>query len=173
MVQDFRDYFTKHGESVAENPSPGNKEGGITTLEEKSLGCVQKGGQVPVTAVMGMGECAMSSAGLHLVSGPGNDIVAITNLTASGAHIIMFTTGRGTPLGAPVPTLKVMTNSDIATRKPHWTDFNAGVLVDGEDMEKVADSLFDLCIETAEGKLTTSEKTGCQDISIFKDGVIL
>lgn len=173
MVQDFRDYFVRHGESVAENPSPGNKEGGITTLEEKSLGCVQKGGQVPVTAVMGMGETATESAGLHLVSGPGNDIVAITNLTASGAHIIMFTTGRGTPLGAPVPTLKVMTNSDIATRKPHWTDFNAGVLVDGENMDVVADRLFDLCIETAEGKETASEKMGCQDISIFKDGVIL
>lgn len=173
MVQDFRDYFISHGESVAENPSPGNKAGGITTLEEKSLGCVQKGGAVPVTAVMDMGEIDCGNGGLHLVSGPGNDIVAITNLTSAGAHIIMFTTGRGTPLGAPVPTLKVMTNSAIASRKPHWTDFNAGVLVDGEDMDKVADELFALCVDTAEGRETTSEKMGCQDISIFKDGVIL
>ena len=173
MVQDFRDYFTSHDESVAENPSPGNKAGGITTLEEKSLGCVQKGGQVPVTAVHSMGEGATDVAGLHLVSGPGNDIVAITNLTSAGAHLIMFTTGRGTPLGAPVPTLKVMTNTAIAERKPHWSDFNAGVLVDGADMEKVADELFELCIETAEGKESASERLGCQDISIFKDGVIL
>ncbi len=173
MVQDFRNYFTSHGESVAENPSPGNKAGGITTLEEKSLGCVQKGGQVPVVEALPMGECAGTDSGLHLISGPGNDIVAITNLTAAGAHVIYFTTGRGTPLGAPVPTIKVTTNNTIAERKPHWTDFNAGVLAEGADMESTAKELFDKTIKVAEGDETSSEKLGCQSISLFKSGVIL
>ncbi len=173
MVKNFRNYFASHGEKVSENPSPGNKEGGITTLEEKSLGCVQKGGSLPIVSVKNMGECAENLAGLQLVSGPGNDMVAITNLTVAGAHIILFTTGRGTPLGAPVPTLKVMTNSAIANKKPHWCDYNAGVLTENGKMEDCADQLFDLCLKVAEGTLSKSEKMNCQDISIFKDGVIL
>ena len=173
MVQDFRDFFTSHGEKVSENPSPGNKEGGITTLEEKSLGCVQKGGSLPVVDVCHSGERAEGLSGLTLVSGPGNDMVAITLLAVAGAQLIFFTTGRGTPLGAPVPTVKVTTNSALAEKKPHWTDFNAGVLAEGSDIEATADRLFELALEVAEGKETSSEKLGCQDISIFKTGVVL
>ena len=172
MMQGFRDYFIAHGEGVADNPSPGNVKGGITTLEEKSLGCVQKGGSVPVTDVLTIGE-QIRESGLSLVSGPGNDIVAVTTLAASGAQIILFTTGRGTPLGGPVPTVKVATNRALAERKPAWIDFGAGALAEGGSFEELTDGLFEEVLKFAEGKLTRSEINGTQEISIFKDGVIL
>ena len=154
---------------VSENPSPGNKEGGITTLEEKSLGCVQKGGKSTVTAVLDYGDTA-TEKGLNLLNGPGNDIVAITNLTAVGCHLILFTTGRGTPLGAPVPTIKISTNTKLSNQKPHWIDFDAQkVLVD----KNTADELFDLIVNTVNGEETKNEKSGYREIAIFKDGVTL
>ncbi len=171
MIKKFREYFISHGEGIADNPSPGNVAGGITTLEEKSLGCVQKGGKVPVKGALEIGETA--SGGLYMVYGPGNDQVAVTNLAAAGAHLILFTTGRGTPLCAPIPTLKISTNSALAAKKPGWIDFNAGVLLDGRDMESLADELFALCIECAEGKESQGESRGFYDIAIFKDGVTL
>ena len=147
-----------------ENPSPGNKEGGITTLEEKSLGCVQKGGRAQVTAVLGYGDIA-DQPGLLLLDGPGNDAVAVTNLTAAGCQMILFTTGRGTPLGAPVPTVKIATNSALDIKKPSWIDFNA--------MSSSADELWELVLQTANGKKTKNE-IGCyREIAIFKDGVTL
>ena len=172
MMQGFRDYFVSHGEGVSENPSPGNIEGGITTLEEKSLGCVQKGGSVPVTDVLTIGE-QIRCGGLSLVSGPGNDIVAVTTLAASGAQMILFTTGRGTPLGGPVPTVKIATNNRLAERKPLWIDYSAGKLAEGASFDDEADKLFRLLLEIAEGKETRSEINQTQEISIFKDGVIL
>ena len=172
MMQGFRDYFTSHGEGVSENPSPGNVEGGITTLEEKSLGCVQKGGAVPVTDVLTVGE-QIRCGGLSLVSGPGNDIVATTTLAASGAQMILFTTGRGTPLGGPVPTVKIATNNRLAKHKPLWIDYNAGALAEGASFDDEADELFALLLRIAEGKETRSELNQTQEISIFKDGVIL
>ncbi len=164
LINDYKEYFIAHGQSVSENPSPGNKEGGITTLEEKSLGCAQKGGTAPVTAVLDYGDTAREK-GLNLLNGPGNDMVAITNLTAAGCHLILFTTGRGTPLGAPVPTIKIATNSDLREKKKHWIDFDAQK---GNEEE-----LLNLILEIANGKETKNEENGYREIAIFKDGVTL
>ncbi len=172
MINNFKLYFTKYGQNIYENPSPGNKKGGITTLEDKSLGCTQKGGVGIVTDVLSYGEHA-HKAGLNLLTGPGNDIVACTALAASGVHIILFTTGRGTPLGAPVPTVKVATNTNLAIRKANWMDFNAGRLVDGETMESIQEEFFDYVLSVASGRKTLNEINGYKEISIFKDGVTL
>lgn len=171
-IKRFRQYFIDHGEGIADNPSPGNVAGGITTLEEKSLGCVQKGGKVPVSGALAIGE-RPTGGGLYLVYGPGNDQVAVTNLAAAGAHMILFTTGRGTPLCGPVPTVKIATNTALAAKKPKWIDFDAGVLLAGAEMEGLAAELFAHCIACAEGKETKGEKNGYLDIAIFKDGVTL
>lgn len=173
MIKAFRQYFIDHGEGIADNPSPGNIAGGISTLEEKSLGCVQKAGKVTLRGALNFGEQPDGEGGLYMVNGPGNDQVAVTNLAASGAQIILFTTGRGTPLCGPVPTLKIATNSALYNKKPHWIDFNAGVLLEGEDKAKATEMLFNLCIETAEGKVSCGEAHGYEDIAIFKDGVTL
>ncbi len=173
LIRGFRQYFIDHGEGIADNPSPGNIAGGISTLEEKSLGCVQKAGNVPLVGALGFGERPAADGGLYLVNGPGNDMVAVTNLAASGAHIILFTTGRGTPLSAPVPTLKIATNSALAEKKPHWIDFNAGTLLDGADMGELAEELYALCRAVADGASPKSEERGYYDIAIFKDGVTL
>lgn len=169
LINNFKEYFTSHNQVVYENPSPGNKKGGITTLEDKSLGCVQKSGSADVVDVIQIGS-SVERQGLNLLTGPGNDIVAVTNLTASGCHLILFSTGRGTPVGAPVPTVKISTNSDLAKRKPHWIDFNAGEIINGADL---TDELFDYVLEVAGGKKTNNEKNGYREISIFKDGVVL
>ena len=169
LINDFKDYYTRYGQVIYENPSPGNKAGGITTLEEKSLGCVQKGGLSTVVDVLNYGE-TLTRGGLSLLNGPGNDIVACTNLTAAGVHLILFTTGRGTPLGAPVPTLKIATNRSLAERKASWIDFDASPLIDGVDL---TDAITDLVVETASGKRARNEINGCEEISIFKDGVTL
>ena len=169
LINDFKDYFTSHNQVVYENPSPGNKKGGITTLEDKSLGCVQKSGSADVADVIQIGS-PVTRQGLNLLIGPGNDIVAVTNLTASGCHMILFSTGRGTPVGAPVPTVKIATNSDLAKRKPHWIDFNAGKIINGADL---TDELFDYVLRVAGGECTNNEKNGYREISIFKDGIVL
>ena len=164
LINSYKEYFIAHGQPVSENPSPGNKEGGITTLEEKSLGCVQKGGTAPVTAVLDYGDTA-EVGGLNLLNGPGNDMVAVTNLAAAGCHLILFTTGRGTPLGSPVPTIKIATNSALAERKHSWIDFDA--------QSQSEQELFDLIIETVNGKETKNEHNSYREIAIFKDGVTL
>ena len=169
LINDFKDYYTRHGQVIYENPSPGNKEGGITTLEEKSLGCVQKGGLSPVVDVLDYGDRVRKS-GLSLLNGPGNDIVAITNLMAAGAHIILFTTGRGTPVGSAVPTVKIATNRSLAERKRGWIDFDASPTLDGISLE---DELYEYVIRVAEGEMTKNEINGYKEISIFKDGVTL
>lgn len=173
MLNGFKDYFLRHGEVVYENPSPGNKAGGITTLEDKSCGCVQKGGNAPIVDVIGYGD-RVTEKGLNMLYGPGNDLVSSTALTAAGAHLVLFTTGRGTPFGAPAPTLKIATNTPLATKKDGWIDFNAGVVADGtETLEAAANHLMELILETACGKLTKAEEKGFREISIFKDGVVL
>jgi altronate hydrolase len=174
MVNDFKEYFLRHGQPVYENPSPGNKAGGLTTLEEKSLGAIQKGGQAPVTRVLRYGQPA-STGGLTLLEAPGNDGVSSTAMTASGATILLFTTGRGTPLGFPVPTIKISSNSGIAEKKPHWIDFNAGALLDGTaTMEQLADELFAFILDVASGRtLANNEKHGYREIAIWKAGVTL
>ncbi len=169
MINRFKAYFIRHGQPIYENPSPGNKAGGITTLEEKSLGCVQKGGTAPVVDVLGYGD-VVTKSGLSLLDGPGNDIVAVTNLTAAGAHIILFTTGRGTPIGAPVPTVKIATNHALAEKKSNWIDFDASWVLDGEDM---TDDLLAYVLSVASGEETKNEKNGYREISVFKDGVTL
>ncbi|HHU84525.1 MAG TPA: altronate dehydratase [Clostridiales bacterium] len=168
LINDFKQYFKNHNQPVSENPSPGNKEGGITTLEEKSLGCVQKGGTAPVVDVLDYGDIA-TKQGLNILNGPGNDIVSITNLTAAGCHLILFTTGRGTPLGAPVPTIKIASNDEIANKKSHWTDFSAF----GLDKNKKATELLDLIKKVCDGEETKNEILGNREIAIFKDGVTL
>ena len=171
LVQDFKAYFTRHGEPVSENPSPGNIAGGITTLEEKSLGAVQKGGQVPLVDVQPYGgEAALP--GLTLLEAPGNDAVSSTALTAAGATVILFTTGRGTPLGFPAPTLKIASNSDLAARKAGWIDFDAGQVI-GEGFAAASDALLDLIIATASGAATKAEANEERDIAIWKSGVTL
>ncbi|WP_320129135.1 altronate dehydratase family protein [uncultured Sphaerochaeta sp.] len=172
LINDFKDYFVKHNQVIYENPSPGNKAGGISTLEDKSLGCIQKGGQAPVEAVLNYGD-RVTHSGLNLLSGPGNDIVSTTALTACGAHLILFTTGRGTPLGAPVPTVKIASNSAMAEKKANWIDFDAGRLL-REDNENVLSDLLTLIEEVASGTyLAKNEQNGYAEISLFKDGVIL
>lgn len=173
MINGFKEYFTSHNQVVYENPSPGNKDGGITTLEDKSLGCTQKGGTAPVVDVQPYGG-KITKPGLSLLNGPGNDIVAVTALAAAGCQIVLFTTGRGTPLGSPVPTVKISTNSRLAEQKKHWIDFNAGMLLEGHSMDETADALFELVNEIASGqKKTCSEERGFREIAIFKDGVTL
>ena len=169
LINNFKDYYTAHGQVVYENPSPGNKAGGITTLEEKSLGCVQKGGLSKVVDVLDYGDI-INKNGLSLLNGPGNDIVAVTNLAAAGVHLILFTTGRGTPLGAPVPTVKIATNNALAEKKRSWIDFDASTMLDGNDP---TNDLFDYVIDVANGLETKNEINGYREISIFKDGVTL
>lgn len=172
MLNGFKHYFISHNEVVYDNPSPGNRQGGITTLEDKSCGCVQKGGTAPIMDVIGYGD-AVVTKGLNMLYGPGNDLVSSTAMTAAGAHLILFTTGRGTPFGAPAPTLKIATNSQLAEKKKNWIDFNAGTIVEGESMEMAAKRLLQLVIEVAGGKQTKAEEHGFREISIFKDGVVL
>ena len=172
MIQGYKDYFVRHGQPVYENPSPGNREGGITTLEEKSLGCTQKGGRAPVSQVIHMGETAQGP-GLALVDGPGNDLCAVTTLACAGAQLVLFTTGRGTPLCGPTPTLKIATHSELARSKPAWIDFDAGVLLEGADGVQTRDALLDLIRCTANGTPTQGEQRQYREIAIFKDGVTL
>jgi altronate hydrolase len=173
LINGFKDYFVRYNQPIYENPSPGNKEGGISTLEEKSLGCTQKGGSGPVTDVLDYGQTA-KKPGLNLLQGPGNDIVAVTNLTAAGAHMVLFTTGRGTPLGGPVPTVKIASNTALAGRKSHWIDYDAGVLLQGVPMEELTDRLLDYILRLAGGEVRAkNELYGYREISIFKDGVTL
>ena len=172
MVSDFKSYFVRHGEKVYENPSPGNKAGGITTLEEKSLGCVQKGGRTPVQDVLLYGQ-RVHTRGLTVLQTPGNDLVSTTALAAAGAHIVLFTTGRGTPFSGPVPTLKIATNTALAQHKPRWIDFNAGTLAQGASWDDATEALVELLLATASGASTCSERLGCREIAIWKDGVTL
>lgn len=172
VVNDFKRYFLAYGQPVSENPSPGNVAGGITTLEEKSLGAVQKGGHAPVTQVLRYGE-RTHTAGLALLEAPGNDAVSSTALVAAGATVLLFTTGRGTPLGFPVPTLKIASNSDLAAAKPNWIDFDAGRVLSSGDIEAVADDLLELIIATASGQPARNEINGEREIAIWKNGVTL
>jgi Altronate dehydratase len=172
LINDFKRYFQRYNQTIYENPSPGNKAGGITTLEEKSLGCTQKGGTSTVKDVLSYAE-PVKQKGLNLLTGPGNDICAVTALMASGCHMVFFTTGRGTPLGAPIPTVKVATNSRLANRKSSWIDFNAGTLLEGEAMETLRDRLIDKALEIADGEKTLNERNNYREIAIFKDGVTL
>ena len=173
MVNRFKDYFVSHGQVVYENPSPGNKAGGITTLEDKSCGCVQKGGSAQVVDVLEYAE-PVTKKGLNLLSGPGNDLVSATDLTAAGAHIILFTTGRGTPFGAPAPTVKISTNTALYEKKGNWIDFNAGSVAErARALTQAGDRLLDFVLETASGRRTKAEERGAREIAIFKDGVTL
>ena len=169
LINDFKDYYTRHNQVIYENPSPGNKKGGISTLEEKSLGCIQKGGLSKVVDVLDYGD-VISKNGLSLLNGPGNDIVAITNLTAAGVHIILFTTGRGTPVGGPVPTVKIATNHSLAERKKNWIDFDASPTLEGNPL---TNELFEYILRVADGEQTKNELHSYREISIFKDGVTL
>ena len=172
LINDFKEYFLSHGEPVGENPSPGNKAGGISTLEEKALGCTQKCGKSYVSGVMPYGE-RLQKKGLNLLSAPGNDLVAATTLAACGCHMVLFTTGRGTPFGTFVPTMKISTNSNLAKNKPGWIDFNAGVIVENEPMEKTCERFIDYVIKVASGEFVNNEKKGYREIAIFKTGVTL
>lgn len=172
MLNGFKDYFISHNETVYENPSPGNKKGGITTIEDKSCGCVQKGGTAPVVDVIGYGE-QVTAHGLTLLYGPGNDLVSATALTAAGAHMVLFTTGRGTPFGAPAPTVKIASNSGLAARKPGWIDFDAGPVADGEPIAEAAKRLYALVLDIAGGRPSKTELLGYREIAIFKNGVTL
>ncbi len=172
LINDFKNYFKSHNQTIYENPSPGNKKGGISTLEDKSLGCTQKSGNAIVKGVLAYGEI-VSTPGLNLLSAPGNDLVAATALAASGAHIVLFTTGRGTPFACPVPTMKISSNSRLAGKKENWIDFNAGVVAEGEDLDTAGQRLFDEVVAVASGKEVKSEKAGFHDMAIFKQGVTL
>ncbi|ERL06909.1 UxaA family hydrolase [Olsenella profusa] len=173
MLNGFKQYFISHHEPVYDNPSPGNRTGGITTLEDKACGCVQKGGTAPIEDVIGYGE-SVTRRGLNLVTTPGNDLVSTTALAAAGAHLLLFSTGRGTPFGSVVPTLKVSTNSALAARKPSWIDYDAGVVVSGgASLDEVAAGLWGLVLKVASGAMTASETNGFSEIAIWKDGVTL
>ena len=172
LVNDFKEYFLSHGEPVGENPSPGNKAGGISTLEDKALGCTQKCGRAPVSGILGYGD-RLQVKGLNLLSAPGNDLVASTALAASGCQIVLFTTGRGTPFGTFIPTMKISTNSTLFRNKPNWIDFNAGQLVEGRPMKDVLNDFIDKIISVANGEPSQNEKNGYREISIFKNGVTL
>lgn len=172
LINDFKQYFKDNNQTIYENPSPGNKKGGISTLEDKSLGCTQKSGSAPVKGVLAYGE-RVQTRGLNLLSAPGNDLVASTALAASGAHIVLFTTGRGTPFASPVPTVKISSNSALAEKKKNWIDFNAGVLVEDKELNETGQKLFEYVLEVASGKKVCSEEAGFHDMAIFKRGVTL
>ena len=172
MINNFKNYFLSHGEPVGENPSPGNKAGGISTLEDKALGCTQKCGRAPVSGVMEYGD-RLEHNGLNLLSAPGNDLVAATALASCGCHIVLFTTGRGTPFGTFVPTMKIATNPTLAARKPLWVDFNAGQLIEGRTMKELVPEFIDKVLAVASGQPARNEENGYREISIFKNGVTL
>lgn len=172
LVNDFKNYFKSHNQTIYENPSPGNKKGGISSLEDKSLGCTQKSGSAPVMGVLSYGE-PVKNKGLNLLSAPGNDLVASTALAASGAHMVLFTTGRGTPFASPVPTVKISTNNLLAHKKRNWIDFNCGVMVDDTPLDVLSEELLDFVLEIASGKKSKSEEAGFHDMAIFKQGVTL
>lgn len=172
LINDFKDYFRQSGQPIYENPSPGNKDGGITTLEEKSLGCIQKGGNSKVTGVAGYAE-PINTPGLNLLNAPGNDLVASTALALSGCQMVLFTTGRGTPFGTCVPTFKISTNSQLANRKSGWIDFDAGSLIYEDTFEEALERLTKKIIAVADGEKVKQEKNGHKEIAIFKTGVTL
>ncbi|MBO8456547.1 MAG: altronate dehydratase [Bacteroidetes bacterium] len=172
LINDFKEYFIRNGQPVYENPSPGNKAGGISTLEEKSLGCTQKSGHSAVMDVLRYGE-RLKTKGLNLLSAPGNDLVASTALAAAGCQMVLFTTGRGTPFGTFVPTAKISTNSRLAASKPGWIDFNAGVIVDGKSHVQTDDEFIDFVLSVASGKTVCNERSGYSETAIFKTGVTL
>ena len=172
LINDFKEYFMKQGMPVYENPSPGNKAGGISTLEEKSLGCTQKCGKSVVRGVLKYGE-RLSVKGLNLLSAPGNDLVASTALAAAGCQIVLFTTGRGTPFGSFVPTAKISTNTPLSRSKPGWIDFNAGVLAEDRSVEEVAAQFIGFVLAAASGEPLKNERNGYREIAIFKQGVTL
>lgn len=172
LINDFKAYFKSYDQPVYENPSPGNKKGGISTLEEKSLGCTQKGGRSIVCDVLDYGQ-SVSAKGLNLLNGPGNDAVATTALAAAGCQIVLFTTGRGTPLGTAVPTIKVATNSDLFRHKANWMDFDAGQMLAGKSLEMVREEFFQFVLAVASGQQTKAEIMGFREIAIFKNGVTL
>lgn len=172
LINDFKSYFIENKQPIYENPSPGNKAGGISTLEEKSLGCTQKAGKSVVQNVLLYGD-RLNTKGLNLLSAPGNDLVASTALAASGCHIVLFTTGRGTPFGTFVPTVKISTNSNLYIRKPNWIDFNAGTLLEGENMEALCQRFIDYLIQMVNGSYTNNERNNYREIAIFKTGVTL
>lgn len=171
LINDFKDYFRRNGQTVYENPSPDNKAGGITTLEDKSLGCTQKSGSSAVEDVV-FDNGYITAKGLNLLNGPGNDMCAVTNLAAAGCHLVLFTTGRGTPFGGCVPTIKISTNSELAEKKSNWIDFNAGAVLD-TDFDTQLEKLIDLVVAVANGKLTKNEVNNTKEIAIFKTGVTL
>ncbi|MFT3847000.1 MAG: altronate dehydratase family protein [Lacibacter sp.] len=172
LINDFKQYFIDLKQPIYENPSPGNKAGGITTLEDKSLGCTQKGGNANVVDVLKYGE-RLKTKGLNLLSSPGNDLVSTTALGSAGSHIVLFTTGRGTPFGSFIPTLKISTNSELAKNKPHWIDYNAGPLAEDKSFDEALDELIDKIVRTASGEKANHEKAGFREIAIFKSGVTL
>lgn len=172
LINDFKSYFKSYNQTIYENPSPGNKQGGITTLEDKSLGCTQKSGNAPVKGVLRYGE-GVQVHGLNLLSAPGNDLVAATALAASGAQIVLFTTGRGTPFASPVPTIKISSNSQLFQQKGTWIDFNAGKILETDTLEQMGQELFDFVIAVASGRKVKSEEAGYHDMAIFKQGVTL
>ena len=172
MINNFKNYFLSHGEPVGENPSPGNKAGGISTLEDKALGCTQKCGKAPVSGVMEYGD-RLQAKGLNLLSAPGNDLVAATALASCGCHLVLFTTGRGTPFGTFVPTMKIATNPVLAKNKPNWVDFSAGQLIEGRTMQEIVPEFIDKVLAVASGEKARNEENGYQEISIFKNGVTL
>lgn len=172
MINDFKNYFKSHNQTIYENPSPGNKKGGISTLEDKSLGCTQKSGSAPVKDVLKYGE-VVKTRGLNLLSAPGNDLVAATALAASGAHMVLFTTGRGTPFASPVPTMKISTNTALAEKKSNWIDFNCGAMVEDKDLATLSEELFQFVLDVASGKKLKAEEAGFHDMAIFKKGVTL
>lgn len=172
LINDFKNYFTSYNQTIYENPSPGNKQGGISTLEDKSLGCTQKSGTAPISDVLKYGE-VVKNKGLNLLSAPGNDLVASTALAASGCHMVLFTTGRGTPFASPVPTMKISTNTPLATKKSKWIDFNTGTLVEGKTLDILGEELFQYVIAIANGEKVKAEEAGFHDMAIFKQGVTL
>ena len=172
MINNFKNYFLSHGEPVGENPSPGNKAGGISTLEDKALGCTQKCGKAPVSGVMEYGD-RLQNTGLNLLSAPGNDLVAATALASCGCHLVLFTTGRGTPFGTFVPTMKIATNPTLAARKPGWVDFSAGQLVEGRTMKELVPEFIEKVLAVASGEKARNEENDYREISIFKNGVTL
>lgn len=172
MINNFKEYFLSHGEPVGENPSPGNKAGGISTLEDKALGCTQKCGRAPVSGVLEYGD-RLETTGLNLLSAPGNDLVAATALASAGCQIVLFTTGRGTPFGTFVPTMKIATNPTLAARKPNWIDFSAGQLIEGRTMPELVPEFIDKILAVASGEPARNEQNGYREIAIFKNGVTL
>ena len=168
LINHFKEYFMSYGEKINENPSPGNKAGGITTLEDKSLGCVQKGGRALVEDVLAYGDRGNEERP-QPAAGTGERFSRLQCLSRCRSPYVTVYDGTGHAVACPVPTIKISSNSHLAGFKRNWIDFNAGTIAEGESREAAADRLFQYILDVASGRVhAKSEALDKHELAIFK-----